>query len=107
MKEWTKLDPYTKISGKLPNKLSVNILQNNLIRNFPVTPDDARRALKIYGPDIATLKGITVKKQNQAIPNYQAITILAPIITKYSNVHLIIDNFFQRKRILSHHLGMD
>jgi hypothetical protein len=35
----------------------LSILQRNLIRNCPVTPDNARRALLIYGPDIAVLKG--------------------------------------------------
>jgi hypothetical protein len=34
-----------------------HILWHNLIHNCPVTPDDATRALMIYGPDIAVLKG--------------------------------------------------
>jgi hypothetical protein len=57
-----------------------------LIRNCPVTPDDARRAIKIYGP--------AVKKQNQAIRNYQAVTIPAPIIAQYDKVRLFIDIFW-------------
>jgi len=32
------------------------ILAKNLIRNCPVTVDDAKRALLIYGPNVATLK---------------------------------------------------
>jgi hypothetical protein len=31
------------------------MLKNGMIRNCPVTSDDAQRALHIYGPDIATL----------------------------------------------------
>jgi hypothetical protein len=60
---------YKKI-GRPSEKEFNDILQNNLIRNCPVTSDDAKRALKIYGPDVATLKGETVKKQNRGIPNY-------------------------------------
>jgi hypothetical protein len=71
-----------------------DILKNNLIRNCPVTPDDAKRALHIYGPDIATLKGKTVKKQNQGIMNQQAIQIPAPIIARYNNITLFIDIFW-------------
>ena len=71
-----------------------DILSNNMIRNCPVPPDDAKRALKIYGPDIATLKGKTVKKQNSAIPNYQASQIPTPIIAQYPNVRLFIDVFW-------------
>jgi hypothetical protein len=65
-----------------------------LIRNCPVTSDDAKRALKTYGPDIATLKGKTVKKQNQGIPNFQAAQIPVPIIEQYKNVRLFIDIFW-------------
>ena len=84
---------YRKI-GRPSEKEFLTILQNNLIRNCPVTSDDARRALKIYGPDVATLKGKTVKKQNQGIPNYQAYQIPAPIIAQYNNVRLFIDIFW-------------
>ena len=41
-----------------------NILNNNLIRNCPITIDDAKRTLHIYVPDITTLKGKTTKQQN-------------------------------------------
>ena len=84
---------YKKI-GRPSAQAFLEILQNNLLRNCSVTPDDARRALKIYGPDIATLKGKTVKKQNRAIPNYQAVTIPAPIIAQYGKVRLFIDIFW-------------
>jgi hypothetical protein len=65
-----------------------------LIRNCSLNPDNTRRALKIYGPNIATLKGKTVKKQNRAILNYQAVTIRAPIIAQYNKVRLFIDIFW-------------
>ena len=32
-------------------------LEHNHIKNCPLTVEDARRAIKIYGPDIAHLKG--------------------------------------------------
>jgi hypothetical protein len=59
-----------------------------------VTPDDAKLALNIYGPDVATLKGKTAKKQNSGIPNYQATPLPAPIIAQYNNVRLFIDIFW-------------
>jgi hypothetical protein len=70
------------------------ILQNNLIQNCPVSPDDARGALNIYGPDTATLREKTVKKQNNGIPNHQAIQIPAPGIAQYNAVRLFIDIFW-------------
>jgi hypothetical protein len=53
-----------------------------------MTSDDAKQALLIYGPDIATLKGRSVKHQNRGIPNYQRIQIPAPIIAKYNTIWL-------------------
>ena len=44
------------------------ILDSNLVRNNPVTPDDAKRALKIYGPPKQDLQGKTTKRQNDPIP---------------------------------------
>ena len=35
------------------------MLANNMIPDCPITADDARRAIKIYGPDVATFKGKT------------------------------------------------
>jgi hypothetical protein len=84
---------YEKI-GQPSKKGFTDILQNNLIRNCPVTPDDAKRALQIYGPGVATLQGKTVKKQNSGIPNYQAVQIPAPIITQYNNACLFVDIFW-------------
>jgi hypothetical protein len=81
---------YKKV-GRPSEKEFTDILQNNLIQNCPVTPDDAKQALQIYGPDVATLQGKTVKKQNSGIPNYQAVQILAPIIAQYNNVCLFVD----------------
>jgi hypothetical protein len=92
---------YKKI-GWPSEQVFAQILTNNLIRNCPVTPDDAKWALHIYGPDIATLKGKTVKKQNKGIPNYQSVQIPAPIITRYNNVRLFINIFWVNGSPLFH-----
>jgi hypothetical protein len=84
---------YKKI-GRPSEQEFTEILQDNLIRNCPVTSDDAKRALQIYGPDVATLKGKTVKQQNRGIPNYQAVQIPGPIIDRYRDVRLFIDIFW-------------
>jgi hypothetical protein len=85
-------DLYRKL-GRSSEQEFMDILTKNLIINCPVTPDDAKRALKIYGPDVATIKGKTVKTQNTGIPNYPAARIPAPIITQDNNVRLFINIF--------------
>ena len=72
-----------------------SILTKNLIRNCPVTPDDARRASHIYGPDVATLKG---KMHRMAAapraPTFEAIPLPAPISAHHRNVTLCVNFFF-------------
>jgi hypothetical protein len=72
-----------------------SILRNNLISNCPVTPDDAKRALIIYGPDIATLKGKTTRSvAAPRAPTFVAEPIPAPILEHHRNVTLCADFFF-------------
>jgi hypothetical protein len=85
---------YKKIGRPSKQEFS-KILNNNLIRNCPVTPEDAKGALIIYGPDVlATLKGKIVKRQNRGIPKHQEVQIPDPIIDKYRDIRLFIDIFW-------------
>jgi hypothetical protein len=70
------------------------ILDNQWIRNCPLTSDNAKQAVQIYGPAINVLKGKNVKKQNKGIKNYQPIQIPAPIIEKYRDLRIFMDIFF-------------
>ena len=50
------------------------MIKNNLILNCPVTLDDIERASKIYGTNIASLKGKTVRtKSVPVISDYIAV----------------------------------
>lgn len=85
---------YRKL-GRPSEQFFQSLLQRNLIRNCPVTVDDAKRAVLIYGPDIATLKGKTVRSEAAAHrPSFQAIPIPAPILDHHMHVTLCIDHFF-------------
>ena len=67
------------------------VLKNNLIHNCPVTPADAKRAIAIYGPDIATLKGKTVKRHAEHVPSIRALGIPPEIIDRHSNATVCMD----------------
>ena len=49
-------DMKSKVKTHVGYKEKVAILQGKLIHNGPVTPDDANRALIIYGPEVLHLK---------------------------------------------------
>ena len=96
-------DLYRKIGRPDEAEFQI-ILRNGFIRNCPVTPDDARRALIIYGPDIGAIKGKTVKGlAAPQTPTFQAVPLPAPILAQHRNVTLCIEFFLcTRTRILSH-----
>ena len=87
-------DLYRKL-GRPDEAEFYSILSKNLIRNCPVTPDDARHASHIYGPDIAVLKGkMTRGAAAPRAPTFQAVPLPAPITTHHRNITLCVDFFF-------------
>ncbi|KAI2502818.1 Reverse transcriptase (RNA-dependent DNA polymerase) [Fragilaria crotonensis] len=71
------------------------ILKQHLITNRPVTPDDAKRALIIYGPDIAVIKGKTTRSvAAPRAPTFVAEPIPPPILEHHRNVTLCADFSF-------------
>jgi hypothetical protein len=57
---------YRKIGPPSENDFN-DILDNDRITNCPLTSDDAKRAVKIYGPAVRVIKGKGVKKQKKGI----------------------------------------
>ena len=47
--------------GMLSYKKFMNLLKTNAIKNCPVTADDIKRILFIWGPELATIKGKTTR----------------------------------------------
>jgi hypothetical protein len=70
------------------------ILAKSLIRNCPVTVDDAKRALLIYGVDLAALKGKRTKGSSQHIPTFNPVQVPGFILQHHSDVTLCMDNFY-------------
>ena len=85
---------YPKIGR--PNEASFyHILMHSLIRNCPVTPDDAKCALIIYGPDIAVVKGKTTRSAAAPrAPTFVAEPVQAPILEHNRDATLCVDFFF-------------
>ena len=68
------------------------ILRRCQLLDCPVTPDDARRALIIYGPDVTVLKcKITRSSAAPRVPTYTAVPLPALILKCYRRVTLCVD----------------
>ena len=71
-----------------------HFLVNNLIRNCPVTVQDAKRAVLIYGPDLANIKGHTTKRKGSHIPSFAPLTLPSYIIKHHRKITLCVDIFY-------------
>jgi hypothetical protein len=71
-----------------------HILENNLIQNCPISVDNAKRAVLIYGADSATLKGKTIKGPSQHVPMLKPVSLPDQIIGDHKDVTLCIDCFY-------------
>jgi hypothetical protein len=79
-----------RIIGRPSTQEYIKILSSNLLPNRPVTPGDVITTNNIFGPDIGSLKGKTVRKTQKAI--IESITpIPRDIHEKYKMVTLSID----------------
>jgi len=88
---------YRKI-GRPGEDAFENILRNNRIHNCPITVDDARRAVIIYGPDIPKLKGTTTNGPPVAhVPDQNVVEVPRSILLHNSSVTLAIDFVYVNK----------
>jgi hypothetical protein len=93
---------YRKL-GRPSQQQFENIIANNMITNCPITVDDAKREPLIYGPDLATLKGKTIRGQpTPHVPSFLAVPIPAPILEHHHEVTLCADFFFVQGQALLH-----
>jgi hypothetical protein len=73
------------------------ILRTNGIKDCPVTLTDAEIAQRIWGPNIATLKGKTMRKAADVVNVESLILIPKDLLEIHKDVILAIDIFFVNK----------
>ncbi|KAG7373305.1 reverse transcriptase RNA-dependent DNA polymerase [Nitzschia inconspicua] len=83
-----------------------DLLAHNRIRNCPITVDDARRAITIYGPEVPSLQGKTTKGPSSHVPSIVLVDI--PLILKdHPRVTLAMDLFFVQGNKFFHTISRD
>jgi hypothetical protein len=72
-----------------------HIIRKNLIINCPITFEDVTRAERIYGKDVAFLKGkTTASPANDHVPNQPPIVLPPDILENHGQVTLCCDIFY-------------
>ena len=81
------------------------LLETNYFRNCPITVDDAKRALHIYGPDGESLKGKMTRRRPQRIGEAIMINIPDTIKELHPTISLSADYFFVQGIAFLHSLS--
>ena len=83
-----------RIVGRPPYDKFKCMLKYNLLHDCPVTVVDANNALEIYGPDVGTIKGKTVRKQPKSVVLQLPEPIPTNVQEKLQQMVLAADIFF-------------
>ena len=82
--------------GRPSTKTFLSIVDNNLLQNCPITRADIIAAERIFGPDVGSLKGKTVRKTPSTVKIHMA-DIPTSIISRYQKVTVSADIMFVNK----------
>ena len=97
-----------RLLGRPSEASFMKMLRDGYLRNCPVTAVDAKRALAIYGPDVATLKGKTTR--GDSLPRaaaFDPVPLPAHVIANYSKVVLCTDFFYVQGQVFLHTISRD
>jgi hypothetical protein len=84
------------ITGRPSARASLNIVEKNLLKDCPVVRAVVLAAEDIFGPNLGSLKGETVRHDGQHIrPEYEPVP--NSIMEKYRDVTLSVDIMFVNK----------
>ena len=87
---------YKKIIGRPTTRAFIYFIENNLLPNCPVNRRDVLRAEQIFGPDIGSLKGKTVRRQPPRV-EVDEVALPTTIQQHYQEVTLGCDIMFVNK----------
>jgi hypothetical protein len=85
-----------RIIGRPSTCQFVSILNNNQLPNSPVTYHDVMAAENIFGPDLGSLKGKTVRQTPDAV-SINRIAIPEGLIEHHQNVIVAADIMYLKK----------
>ena len=85
-----------KIIGRPSSKQFLEIINNNLLINCPVTCHDVLAAENIFGPDLGSLKGKTVRQTPESVM-INDVKVQENILERYRHVTIAADIMYVNK----------
>jgi len=83
-----------ELVGRPSHATFTKMIRENQLKHCPITVEDANRALHIYGPDVAALRGKTTRTTPTHVPPDQIRPLPLDIIQAHGNITICSDIFF-------------
>jgi hypothetical protein len=85
-----------KMVGRPSTQEYLQIVERNMLPNCPVTREDFMNAEKIFGPDLGSLKGKTVRRASEHV-DITTVPVPSGLMSNYQNVTIGADIMFVNK----------
>ena len=72
----------------------IRLVEKNYFRDSPITVEDVRRALDIYGQEEATIQGRRTRSRPQRIQQRQILNIPQAIKDRHGDISISIDYLY-------------
>ena len=83
-----------ELVGRPSHAMFIKMIREQHLPNCPVTVDDANRAVKIYGTDVAALQGKTTRRTPEHVPSNQLYPLPLSLLDAHKQVTICFDIFF-------------
>lgn len=94
-----------RLIGRPPHKQFLKIISSNVLKNCPVSVEDAKRAHFIWGPDKAYIRGVKTRQKPLHVVDFHPVFLPDDVLDMHRNTTLCVDVFYVQQVPILHSIS--